>query len=110
MLGNTAWYRIVKKQLETVREHHRLGEIDAAWYCFTAAARRETENQGPVELTTRANALRREAESGKLSSSWRSKTIIGLLETGEIEGKLLETDEIEEEVPGRVKWAAFRHD
>ena len=72
-------------QLETVREHHRRGEIDAAWRCFTATARRELEKASAAELTTRAKALRREATSGKLSSAWRSETIIELLETKEIE-------------------------
>jgi hypothetical protein len=84
------WEEIVHTQLEIVREHHRRGEVEAAWRCFTAVARREIEKAGEAELVTRAKALRREAGSGKLSSAWRSETINDLLETEEIEGRLPE--------------------
>jgi hypothetical protein len=84
------WTESVHTQLATVREHHRRGEIDTAWRCFTAAERRRLEKAGAAELTTHAKALRREAASGKLSSAWRSQTIIDLLETKEIERKLPE--------------------
>jgi hypothetical protein len=90
-LRGSPWEEILHAQLETVREHHRRGEIDAAWRCFTAVARRDLEKASAAELTTRAGALRREAASGKLSSTWRSETIIDLLETDEIEGKLPES-------------------
>jgi hypothetical protein len=87
-LRDTAWEDAVHMQLETVRRHHQCGEIDAAWRCFAAAARRELDKADAGELTTRAEALRREAASGKLSSTWRSATIIDLLKREEIEGKL----------------------
>lgn len=89
-LRGTPWEKTVHARLETVREHHRRGEIDAAWRCFTATARRELEQASAVELTAHANALRREAASRKLSSAWRSETITDLLATEEVEGKLPE--------------------
>jgi hypothetical protein len=89
-LRGSPWDEIVHAQLRTVREHHRRGEIDVAWRCFAAVARRELEQADAAELTTRAQTLRREAVSGKLSAAWRSKSIIELLKTEEIEGKLPE--------------------
>lgn len=82
-----AWDKVVGDQLEVVRWHHQRGEIDAAWRCFTAAARREIEVADATELIIRAKALRNEAKSDKLSV-WRAKTILELLDTAEIEQRL----------------------
>lgn len=87
LLGS-AWEKSIRAQLDIVREHHRLGEIDAAWRCFTWATRRELDEASPAELEALATALRREATAKKLSSEWRAKTIEDLLETAQIEGKL----------------------
>jgi hypothetical protein len=79
-LRGTAWEVSVRAQLDKVRRHHRRGEMDAAWRCFTAVARRELEVAEVPELVTRAGALRHEAaEEGKLSARWRADHILELL-------------------------------
>jgi hypothetical protein len=81
------WEKAIRAQLEIVRRHQCRGEIDTAWRCFAPAARRELDAAEAVELELRADALRQEADSGKLSA-WRSKTILKVLEEAEIEGQL----------------------
>ena len=93
-LRGSPWEKAIRGQLETVRAHHRRGEIDAAWRCFTPAARRELEVADEAEIVTRAGALRHEAASGKLSATWRSQLIIELLDSEQIKADL--PDQIED--------------
>lgn len=81
------WDQVVGELLDVVRWHHKRGEIDAAWRCLAAAARREIDVFDATELIMRAKALRHEAQSDKLSS-WRARTILDLLETAEVETQL----------------------
>lgn len=87
-LRHSKWAKAIKSRLETVREHHRKGEIETAWRCFTSTARLELQHAGETELVTRAQALRQEAGADKLSSAWRSKTIQDLLDAKKIEHQL----------------------
>jgi hypothetical protein len=108
------WENVVRKRLEVVRWHHKRGEIDAAWRCFTAATRREIEVADATELIMRAKALRNEAKSDKLSG-WRSKTILDLLDAAEIEQRLptgsqAPSEETLREVRARVAWATRHRD
>jgi hypothetical protein len=84
-LRGTAWEKTIRAQLANVRAHHKRGEVDTAWRCFTPAARRELEKAEPAELIAQADALRREAASGKLSSAWRSELIRALLDEEHID-------------------------
>lgn len=87
-LRDSKWHDAVQTSLDQAHSHHQRGEIDAAWRCFNAAARLELDKAGTAELRSRAQALRREAASGKLASSWRSDAIGELLDTKEIDDKL----------------------
>ena len=84
-LRDSAWEKTIRARLANVHAHHRHGEVDTAWRCFTPAARRELDKAEPAELTAQADALRREAESGKLAT-WRSELIRALLDAEHIEG------------------------
>jgi hypothetical protein len=87
-LRELPWAKAIHKQLDTVRGHHRDGDIETAWRCFTSAARLELQHANAAELVTRAQALRQEAGAEKLSSAWRSKTIQDLLDATKIEDQL----------------------
>jgi 8-oxo-dGTP pyrophosphatase MutT (NUDIX family) len=79
-LRGTPWEQAIRSGLEVVRAHHRAGEVDTAWRCFTAVARRALDRAGREELLAHADGLRHEAGAQKLASAWRSETVIDLLD------------------------------
>jgi hypothetical protein len=87
-LRGKPWEKSIRAQLANVRAHHRRGDVDTAWRCFTPALRRELDQAEPAELIASADALRHEAGSGKLSSVWRSDLIRELLDTKHIEDQV----------------------
>ena len=98
-LRGTAWENTIRAQLADARAHHKRGEVDTAWRCFTPAARRELEKAKPAELIAQADALRHEAASGKLSSAWRSELVRALLDEEHIE---VPADDPDQDVRRRV--------
>jgi hypothetical protein len=87
-LRGSPWEKTIRAQLANVRAHHRRGDIDSAWRCFTPATRRELDEADPAELIERVDALRHEAASGKLSSAWRSDLIRELLDSEQIKKQI----------------------